>query len=171
MVQIANKIAFEKDDTIYWQGDFSENVYMIYKGRVSLYAQNGYAFVSYGEGDLLGDSDALLDEVRDSKAIAQGNSTMYTLKMEQLDELFAQYQDAQAQMRRLADRKRAKHKKKIAAIEKRYPVFGLLEMAVDGAGKLKFAGGQGADGAASRFGRGRRDPDYAEMMSFLDEID
>ena len=55
---------------------------MIYKGRVSLYAQNGYAFVSYGEGDLLGDSDALLDEVRDSKAIAQVNSTMYTLKME-----------------------------------------------------------------------------------------
>ena len=38
MVQIANKIAFEKDDTIYWQGDFSENIFMIYKGRVSLYA-------------------------------------------------------------------------------------------------------------------------------------
>ena len=73
-------------------------------------------------------------------------------------------------MRRLADRKRAKHKKKIAAIEKRYPVFGLLEMAMDSAGKLRL-GGQAADGAASRFGRGRRDPDYAEMMSFLDEID
>lgn len=43
---------------------------MIYRGRVSLYARNGYAFVHYSEGDLLGDSDALLDEVRDSKAIA-----------------------------------------------------------------------------------------------------
>ncbi len=38
VVQIASKIAFEKDDTIYWAGDFSENIYMIYKGRVSLYA-------------------------------------------------------------------------------------------------------------------------------------
>ena len=70
VVQIATKIAFEKDDTIYLQGDFSENMYMIFKGRVSLYAQNGYVFTSYGEGDLLGDSDALLDEVRDSKAVA-----------------------------------------------------------------------------------------------------
>lgn len=70
VVQIATKIAFEKDDTIYLQGDFSENMYMIFKGRVSLYAQNGYVFTSYSEGDLLGDSDALLDEVRDSKAVA-----------------------------------------------------------------------------------------------------
>ena len=38
VVQIANKIAFEKDDTIYWQGDIGENIFMIYKGRVSLYA-------------------------------------------------------------------------------------------------------------------------------------
>lgn len=70
VVQIATKIAFEKDDTIYLQGDFSENFYMIFKGRVSLYAQNGYTFITYSEGDLLGDSDALLEQVRDSKAIA-----------------------------------------------------------------------------------------------------
>lgn len=38
VVQIANKIHFEKDDTIYLQGDFSENIYMIFKGRVSLFA-------------------------------------------------------------------------------------------------------------------------------------
>lgn len=43
---------------------------MIFKGRVSLYAQNGHVFLSYGEGDLLGDQDALLEEVRDCKAIA-----------------------------------------------------------------------------------------------------
>ena len=70
VVQIATKIAFEKDDTIYLQGDFSENFYMIFKGRVSLYAQNGYTFITYSEGDLLGGSDALLEQVRDSKAIA-----------------------------------------------------------------------------------------------------
>ena len=45
-------------------------MYMIFKGRVALYAQNGYMFMQYSEGDLLGDSDAMLEEVRDSKAIA-----------------------------------------------------------------------------------------------------
>jgi len=34
VVQIANKISFEKDDTIYWLNDFSENIYMIFKGHV-----------------------------------------------------------------------------------------------------------------------------------------
>lgn len=136
VVQIANKIAFEKDDTIYWQGDFSENSYMIYKGEVSLYAQNGYAFISYGEGDVLGDSDALLDEVRDSKAIAQDNCVMYSVKMEQLDEIFVMYQDSQKQMMRQAMRKRERHRKKIVAIEKRHPVFGLL-VDKDGAAKLR----------------------------------
>ena len=83
----------------------------------------------------MGDSDALLDEVRDSKAIAQMNSVMYTVKMEQLDELFAQYQEAQEQMMRLALRKNAKHKKKIITIEKKYPVFGILDQETNG--KLK----------------------------------
>ena len=88
IVQIANKIAFEKDDTIYLQGDFSENVYMIFKGRVALFAQNGHIFASYGEGDLLGDSDSFLEETRDSKAIAQVNSILYAVKMEKLEEVF-----------------------------------------------------------------------------------
>ena len=125
IVQIANKIAFEKDDTIYWAGDFSENIYMIFKGRVSNYAQNGYIFMTYVEGDLLGDSDALRDEVRDSKAIAQVNSILYTIKMEKLNELFVQYPEANGQMMRAADKKKQRHLRKIAAIEKRFPVYGL----------------------------------------------
>lgn len=44
--------------------------------------------MSYQEGDLLGDSDALLDADRDSKAIALVNSTLYTIKLEDLDDLF-----------------------------------------------------------------------------------
>ena len=60
---------------------------------------------------------------------------MYTVKMEQLDELYAQHQEAQDQMTRLAIRKNAKHKKKIMAIEKRYPVLSILDQ--DATGKLK----------------------------------
>ena len=70
---------------------------------------------------------------------------------------------------RLVLRKSAKHKKKITAIEKRYPVFGLN--AENSTGKLKanqISEGVGG-GASARIGKGRRDD--AEMMSFLDEID
>ena len=138
---------------------------MIYKGRVSLYAQNGYVFMSYGEGDLLGDSDALLDEVRDSKAIAQINSVMYTVKMEQLDELFAQYQEAQEQMMRLALRKNAKHKKKIIAIEKKYPVFGILDQETNGKFKASLLQ-ENVGGISARLAKGAgRDQDYADMMT------
>jgi len=71
---------------------------MIYKGRVSLYAQNGHVFFSYGEGDLLGDQDALLEEVRDSKAIAQVNCTMYSVKMEDLEQLFIYFKESKSEM-------------------------------------------------------------------------
>ena len=70
LVQLAQKIYFGRDDTIYWQNDFSENFYMIYRGKVQLFAQNGHSFISYQQGDLVGDSDALIGESRDSKAIA-----------------------------------------------------------------------------------------------------
>ena len=120
----------------------------------------------------MGDSDALLDEVRDSKAIAQINSVMYTVKMEQLDELFAQYQEAQEQMMRLALRKNAKHKKKIIAIEKKYPVFGILDQETNGKFKASLLQ-ENVGGISARLARGAagRDQDSADMMNFLDEID
>ena len=105
-------------------GDISENIYMIFKGKVSQYAQNGLVFQTYGEGDLLGDQDALLDEVRDSKAIATVNSTLYTVKLEQLDDLFAQYPNAQDQIMTKAIKKSQIHKRKIEALEKKFPVYG-----------------------------------------------
>lgn len=87
VVQVAMKMKYEKDDTIFWPNDFSDVFFMIYKGQVSLFAQNGHVFITYGEGDLLGDSDALLNEVRDSKAVALSTCTLYTLKSEDLDRL------------------------------------------------------------------------------------
>ena len=76
-------------------------------------------------------------------------------------------------MARLAIRKNAKHKKKIMAIEKRYPVLSILDQ--DATGKLKASLLQenaGGSVAMTRLGKAMgRDPDHAEMMSFLDEID
>lgn len=50
MVQMLRKIKFDKDDVIYWEGDFSEEIYFIKTGKVKLYAKNGFPFYSYKEG-------------------------------------------------------------------------------------------------------------------------
>ena len=62
--------------------------------------------------------------MRDSKAIAMVNSTLYTVKLEHLDEIFLQYPDPQAQIMRKAIKKNQNHKKKIESLEKKYPVYG-----------------------------------------------
>lgn len=95
---------------------------------------------------------------------------MYTVKMEHLDELFETYQEAQAHMMRLAMRKNAKHKKKIALIEKRFPVFGLLNIENADKDSKGPKGGAQESSLANKFKKGR-DASYGEMMNFLDDID
>lgn len=41
---------------------------MIFEGKVKLFAQNGFPFITYYTGDVVGDSDAILEMARDSKA-------------------------------------------------------------------------------------------------------
>jgi len=41
---MAQKMRYDKEDPIYQYGDFAENFYMIFKGKVKLYAQNGFPF-------------------------------------------------------------------------------------------------------------------------------
>lgn len=125
VVQVAMQMKYEKDDTIFWPGDFSDVFFMIYRGQVSLFAQNGHVFLTYGEGDLLGDSDALTNEVRDSKAVALTSCTMYTLKAEDLHRLSAEFPFMLRKLAKTAVQKRQKHKRRIAAIERKFPVFGI----------------------------------------------
>ena len=73
---------YDKDDPVYWQAEVAEEFYMIYEGRVKLFAQNGCSFMSYSAGKTVGDSDALLECTRDSKAQAAVDSTLYVIKME-----------------------------------------------------------------------------------------
>jgi len=71
-------------------------------------------------------------------------------------------------MMKLAMRKVAKHKKKIEAIEKRYPIFGMIGE-VDAQGKIRKD--EGRIGASLIRQSGRRDAEYTEMINFLDDID
>lgn len=72
-------------------------------------------------------------------------------------------------MMKLAMRKVAKHKKKIEAIEKRYPIFGMIGE-VDAQGKIRKDEGRIGASLIMRQG-GRRDAEYTEMINFLDDID
>ena len=64
-----------------------------------MFAQNGHHFISYQMGDLVGDSDALLGESRDSKAMAQGEiNTLYSLKVEALEQILYQFPETRAKM-------------------------------------------------------------------------
>ena len=72
---------------------------------------------------------------------------------------------------RVALRKSAKHKKKITAVEKRFPVFGILDQETSGKLKANLLH-ENIGGTSTRHIRGAgREQDYAEMVQFLDEID
>ena len=78
-------------------------------------------------GDLVGDSDALLGDSRDSKAMALGTvNTLYSLQVDALDHILNEFPEYRERMIQLAKAKRNKHKKLIVKCEKKFPVYGLL---------------------------------------------
>ena len=79
MVQMLRKIKVDKDDVIYCEGDFAEEIYFIKTGKVKLYAKNGFSFISYKEGQHFGDTDVIYRETRDGKAVAQTDCLFYSL--------------------------------------------------------------------------------------------
>jgi len=44
------KIKFDKDDVIYGDGDLSEEIYFIKKGKVKIYDTTSVPFIDYSEG-------------------------------------------------------------------------------------------------------------------------
>jgi CRP-like cAMP-binding protein len=78
---------FDKDDPIFWYGDLATNFYLLSIGVVKLFAQNGYPFITYHAGSHFGDSDCLLDEPRDSKAVAEVPTELYMITNEEFQEL------------------------------------------------------------------------------------
>ena len=50
MVQLLRKIKVDKDDVVYYEGDFAEEIYFIKSGKIRLYAENGFPFATYSDG-------------------------------------------------------------------------------------------------------------------------
>jgi CRP-like cAMP-binding protein len=62
------KISYERGNTIYTDGEFSDYIYLIDSGSIKLYADNGLVFGSYRGGDTLGDNDVLVESRRNGTA-------------------------------------------------------------------------------------------------------
>lgn len=42
---------------MYWEGDFAEEIYFIKTGKIRLYAENGFPFATYSDGQHFGDPE------------------------------------------------------------------------------------------------------------------
>lgn len=61
---------FKKDELIVRKGDYSENIYIIKKGKVALFKKDDYAFAHLDPGDIFGTVDFILEKASRFSAIA-----------------------------------------------------------------------------------------------------
>jgi CRP-like cAMP-binding protein len=81
ILPVLRSIKLEKNEVLYWRGDTSDEFYFIVKGTIKLYNEENNAFVKYSNGEMFGDSDALLDLPRDSKAQATTAMNLKSLRI------------------------------------------------------------------------------------------
>ena len=86
ILPILQKVKLEKGDYLYWKGDGADQLFFILSGKVKLYSDQ-LPFIKYQDGEMFGDSDALLDLPRDGKAIAMTHLNLYALTVEQFENL------------------------------------------------------------------------------------
>ena len=73
---------------LFFRGDYAEDIYFIVTGTVWLYSPAGNPFFTYTDGEMLGDSDTLLDLPRNSKAVAMKDLLLMALSKKQFETLF-----------------------------------------------------------------------------------
>ena len=79
-------INYNKDDLIYSIGDHALLIYFIKKGEVILKNEAEKLF-KYSAGEMFGDSDVLLNLLRDTTAVANDNTTLIILHKDDLNKL------------------------------------------------------------------------------------
>ena len=67
-------VKWEQDQVVYREGDIADSFFMISTGAVSLKTMFGEEFIQYKVGDTFGESDVLLGETRDCKAMSMCES-------------------------------------------------------------------------------------------------
>ena len=85
---ILKSIHLQTDDILYFRGDYAEDIYFILQGTIKMYSEEGNVFHKVSNGQMLGESDTLLDLPRISKAVAVTNINLMALSKSQFETLF-----------------------------------------------------------------------------------
>ena len=96
---------------------------MIYKGSVRMMTENGVQFTIYKRGEIIGDSEALFESLRDSKAVAAESCILYILKIEDCKEIFRLYPQAYIKMKQDALKKKQQHTDRMEEAMRKRPMF------------------------------------------------
>ena len=76
-------------------------------------APNGVEFMRYGAGEMVGESDSLLGQSRDCKAIAAEDCTLYILRTDQCLPLFREHRTVYESLQKQAYKKRRLHARRM----------------------------------------------------------
>jgi signal-transduction protein with cAMP-binding, CBS, and nucleotidyltransferase domain len=79
IVRNLKKIRFEKGDKIYQDKELSETMFLIHKGTVKLYAENGYPFIQFKNGQHFGDVDLFCGIRRNGTAQTTEECLLYKI--------------------------------------------------------------------------------------------
>jgi signal-transduction protein with cAMP-binding, CBS, and nucleotidyltransferase domain len=123
IVQKTKKLKWNKDELIYKQGDIAESLYLILKGTIKMKSSSGQTFMKYSEGDTIGESDALLNETRDCKAVPSEQCILYIIQTDQCQEIFAAYPEEFNKLKHNAYNKRQLHAKKLSKLKNKVPIL------------------------------------------------
>lgn len=95
------KIQYDMNDIIYNDNSLADCIFLIHKGLVKLYAENGYPFISFRVKEHFGDNDSMLNQRRmgTAKSMAK-RSQMYKLNKQQLDEVLEDYPEIKKEIYR-----------------------------------------------------------------------
>lgn len=109
ILPLLRSVNLVKGDILYWKGDNAYEFYFIVSGSIKLFTEQGYPFAKYSKGDMFGDSDALLDLPRDSKAITSTHVALKVLQTKDFETLIHDSADTCLKLILEARRKRDLH--------------------------------------------------------------
>lgn len=91
IVKNLKKIRYERGDKIYHDNDLSETLYLINKGNVKIYAENGFAIASYKNGQHFGDIEMFCGTRRNGTATAAEDCQLYKIQKNQLEDVLTDF--------------------------------------------------------------------------------
>lgn len=89
VVKRLKNITYHPQDRVYEDAELSEYIFLLHKGRVNLYAQNGFPFASFKNGETFGDADALTGHSRCGTAKVLTKCTAYFINITDLFDVIA----------------------------------------------------------------------------------